>query len=408
MESSPTNIVFFTYQANDLHKSRSSKIMYQHRTVRSSSSAPVSFLPQHESLDPNGSTIWQKRFEQQEQRQYQQQIQHNPYDDDSTSAGSLSSSGDLWQPSPDIHPSCYNSFDTDWSYPQVAEQYTAVLPAYGLPMTSAEVPMGGLWSNTLLVTTSGSVPNIFALPHSLTMASEWMHNDPPSTVSEAAPTLLRTSSSPTCASPDGHAHNNPGAGHSPEVKMEPYDVSVPDYFPVAYRAPCFRAYDRSEVPRTAIPVPIKEEDIFVSTMSQEPSLEQTSPTLSRKRKSVEVEDESSDDAGRSKRNYTTEANAKCRCDVCGKLFKRSFNLRAHREVHNPHRETPFPCVVPGCIKRFVRKTDLTRHHLSVSTSQDLPASGGKMLNLSQVHVKEKNFHCHMCGAQFARKDTCRR
>lgn len=70
---------------------------------------------------------------------------------------------------------------------------------------------------------------------------------------------------------------------------------------------------------------------------------------------------------RQKRAYTKPENASCWCDQCGKLFQRSYNLKAHLETHDPHRSQPHACEYPGCEKRFVRRTDLLRHQSSVSS-----------------------------------------
>ncbi|KAG7150040.1 Zinc finger protein PLAG1 like [Verticillium longisporum] len=59
------------------------------------------------------------------------------------------------------------------------------------------------------------------------------------------------------------------------------------------------------------------------------------------------------------------------------------------ETHDDKREYPFPCQIGDCNKRFVRKTDLQRHHQS-------------------VHTKERNHKCDYCSRLFARKDTLRR
>ncbi|KAJ3568979.1 hypothetical protein NPX13_g6236 [Xylaria arbuscula] len=59
------------------------------------------------------------------------------------------------------------------------------------------------------------------------------------------------------------------------------------------------------------------------------------------------------------------------------------------ETHDKKREYPFSCTFEDCNKKFVRKTDLQRHHQS-------------------VHMKEKNHKCDYCGRHFARKDTLRR
>lgn len=67
-----------------------------------------------------------------------------------------------------------------------------------------------------------------------------------------------------------------------------------------------------------------------------------------------------------KRKRTTNDDPRCQCDICGKHFQRAYNLRAHKETHNPARSQPFACDADGCNKRFVRKTDLSRHVKSVS------------------------------------------
>jgi len=94
---------------------------------------------------------------------------------------------------------------------------------------------------------------------------------------------------------------------------------------------------------------------------------------------------------RQPRKLTTKEDANFQCNVkgCGKLFGRSYNYKAHMETHDAAREYPFPCPLENCTKKFVRKTDLQRHHQS-------------------VHMKQRNHRCDYCSRFFARKDTLRR
>ncbi|KAK5157222.1 hypothetical protein LTR04_005459, partial [Oleoguttula sp. CCFEE 6159] len=91
---------------------------------------------------------------------------------------------------------------------------------------------------------------------------------------------------------------------------------------------------------------------------------------------------------RAKRRTTTKETANYECYICGRLFERKYNHRQHMDTHDPKRELPNTCSFDGCAKKFVRKTDLARHEMS-------------------VHLKSKEYKCPFCEAQFARKDTLR-
>lgn len=73
-----------------------------------------------------------------------------------------------------------------------------------------------------------------------------------------------------------------------------------------------------------------------------------------------------------KRQRTTPEEATHECQVCGKLFKRSYNWKSHMETHNPERKYPHPCTAmvgnQPCTKKFQRKTDLDRHYDSVRST----------------------------------------
>lgn len=83
------------------------------------------------------------------------------------------------------------------------------------------------------------------------------------------------------------------------------------------------------------------------------------------------------------------ASYRCTVEGCGKSFSRGYSLTAHMETHDEERVFPFPCQEPNCPKKFVRKTDLQRHHQS-------------------VHTMERNHMCDFCGRLFGRADTRRR
>ena len=119
---------------------------------------------------------------------------------------------------------------------------------------------------------------------------------------------------------------------------------------------------------------------------------------------------------RKRRQLTSKAEANHECEICHKFFERRYNYRAHMATHDPDRAHPHKCEVEWCDRKFVRKTDLMRHHQSVSGSSSSSSAttnwsvngGADQSFCLQVHLKQREFRCEMCSRPFARKDTLRR
>jgi len=60
-----------------------------------------------------------------------------------------------------------------------------------------------------------------------------------------------------------------------------------------------------------------------------------------------------------------DSKKKFQCPNCPRAFARAFNLKTHRETHNPNRAKPHACTFPGCGRSFSRKHDLGRHMISI-------------------------------------------
>ncbi|KAH0548064.1 hypothetical protein GP486_008195, partial [Trichoglossum hirsutum] len=77
---------------------------------------------------------------------------------------------------------------------------------------------------------------------------------------------------------------------------------------------------------------------------------------------------------RKRRQLTSPNEATHECKICGKLFGRSYNFKAHLETHDPTRAYPHVCDYKDCEKKFVRKTDLTRHQQNTRKTDALSGS----------------------------------
>jgi hypothetical protein len=91
------------------------------------------------------------------------------------------------------------------------------------------------------------------------------------------------------------------------------------------------------------------------------------------------------------RRHTNPSTAAFVCHQCRdpKGFARHYNYKQHMETHKADRVKPNVCPYEDCDRKFVRATDLKRHHIS-------------------VHARRKDYKCDRCPALFARKDTCGR
>ncbi|GAB7343206.1 hypothetical protein MBLNU457_1271t1 [Dothideomycetes sp. NU457] len=285
----------------------------------------------------------------------------------------------------------------DWNAQQHPEGYVTTFPSYEGLMPPVMNDPGPNWTNPFPQSSTAMPPNSYYTPASNVFTLEDYWSNGPLTAPIPQTQLLPLNSQAGSAySFDDHSHSDPGAMNSPRVKAESFDTQTSDYFSSHAFAPRPEALgnstlvgNRTERLQSYDP----QTERVDSTMSAAIQIREPSgPSLATpkvKKREVNEVTSSPETEQRQKRSYTTEATAKCRCDLCGKLFQRTYNLKAHQDTHNPARKVPFECSVPDCNKKFVRRTDLERHFQS-------------------VHVKTKGFSCPMCNAAFARKDTCRR
>lgn len=76
-------------------------------------------------------------------------------------------------------------------------------------------------------------------------------------------------------------------------------------------------------------------------------------------------------------NATHDSSKHRKCNICGKIFVRQYDLRRHIMVHAG--DKPFEC--PHCDKAFTARSDLVRH--------------------SVVHTGERPFQCDMCPSRYS-------
>ncbi|XP_037553707.1 zinc finger protein 436 [Nematolebias whitei] len=99
-----------------------------------------------------------------------------------------------------------------------------------------------------------------------------------------------------------------------------------------------------------------------------------------------------------------DAENPLKCDICGKVFTQSYNMRAHRKTHTGER--PFSCNT--CGKSFIRYNNLLVHMrthtglkpYSCKTCGKLFSQLSNLTFHMKVHAGEKPFTCTTCGKSF--------
>lgn len=103
---------------------------------------------------------------------------------------------------------------------------------------------------------------------------------------------------------------------------------------------------------------------------------------------------------------------KYQCDRCPKAFKRAYNLKTHKETHNPVRRKDHICPYEQCNREFSRKHDLGRHIVSLHRGQAPPSSSadvsddGSVSRIGVGAMKSGRHRCDNCGKSGPKGCSC--
>lgn len=167
----------------------------------------------------------------------------------------------------------------------------------------------------------------------------------------------------TTSSPFVHSESYATAVGSPMVKVESEPIMEHEPLfegvPSTQESPAVKRRDFASIPGPA------SQHYLQPSFSSDAEDGKPGSRPDYRRESSTADTEDLQFIGRRKRSLTRPENASCSCEICGKLFQRCYNLKAHMETHDANRSIPHKCKHPGCGKRFARRTDLLRHNESV-------------------------------------------
>ena len=114
-------------------------------------------------------------------------------------------------------------------------------------------------------------------------------------------------------------------------------------------------------------------------------------------------------------NQADDASIEYNCDLCGKVFGKSKNLKMH--VKTVHQGIKMSCHV--CTKEFCNKEDLKTHikrdhegDLNYNTCESCGKAfsrpGNLYTHIKSVHKKLKDQKCDFCERMYSRRDALRK